>query len=202
MKKVRIIGGDWSVEKMFRQHGWSIVGEGSTPDLAVFTGGADVQPHLYQEHNVASYVSAWRDNMEVDAYNLYKGIPMAGICRGGQLLNILNGGKMYQDCNNHGRQHELTLLETGERYLVTSTHHQMMRPAEHGKVLATANLSTVRAYGSDLSKEREMLIEKGPHEDVEIVLYGKELCFQPHPEYNIPSCTELFFRLLSEKLGC
>jgi gamma-glutamyl-gamma-aminobutyrate hydrolase PuuD len=155
METVFVVGGDAAVCRMFQNLGWEVVKNFSitTPALICFTGGADVQPHLYGEHNVASYVNPARDEREMEVYTYCKGlgVPMVGICRGGQFLNVMEGGKMYQDVDNHTATHYLTLAETGEQFKVTSTHHQMMRPAPHGKVLAVANLATHRVHGSLLS---------------------------------------------------
>ena len=202
MKTVFVVDGDASVCRMFHNLGWEVVRNFSiaTPDLICFTGGADVQPHLYGEHNVASYVNAARDERETEVYNFCKGlgVPMVGICRGGQFLNVMEGGKMYQDVNNHTATHYLTLVETGEAFKVTSTHHQMMRPASHGKVLATANLATQRISGSLLADKRSIVEDFDfSLPDTEVVQYGNILCFQPHPEYRGNDDTlALFVRLL------
>lgn len=207
MKSVYVVGGDFAVERMFREAGWRIssVKPDDVPDLICFTGGADVQPHLYGEHNVASSVNVQRDDREIEVYNQWKGTPMVGICRGGQLLNVLNGGRMYQDVDGHaiGGTHVATYLKTGQVFNVTSTHHQMMRPAPHGEVLVVAQQATRFVSGSELGDVKRVLqTSRVLHQDTEAVLYGKELCFQPHPEYRSESTRELFFLLLKEHLGC
>jgi gamma-glutamyl-gamma-aminobutyrate hydrolase PuuD len=125
---------------------------------------------------------------------------MAGICRGGQFLNVMNGGKMWQHVNNHAMAgvHPAENIKTGEVIDVTSTHHQMMRPSEQGVILLTASLSTRKETATErvLGKKES---------DIESVFYPKtnNLCFQPHPEYvsvNHP-CQVLFFRYLKECLN-
>lgn len=202
MRKVYVVGGDLSVCRMFQEMGWDVVRNYSivSPDLMCFTGGADVQPYLYGEHNVASYVDRRRDDAEIEMYNFAKGlgIPMVGICRGGQFLNVMEGGKMYQDVDNHTASHSLTLVETGEAFKVTSTHHQMMRPAPHGKVLAIAELTTQRVSGSLLDENKRIVLDVDKTSpDTEVVQYGNVLCFQPHPEYRtVDDTLSLFSRLL------
>lgn len=204
MKTVLVVGGGFAYEAMMVKAGFSVVSHrqaiANGVDLVLFTGGEDVSPHLYGEPNVASGASKARDDFEIEIFNHFKGTPMVGICRGGQFLNVMSGGKMYQDVNNHGigGTHAAVLVETGEVFKVTSTHHQMMRPAPHGKVLVTASLSTVRKHGAfDADGKPYVVVEKGKHEDVEAVQYGNVLCFQPHPEYNNAGDTRpLFFKLL------
>jgi gamma-glutamyl-gamma-aminobutyrate hydrolase PuuD len=108
-------------------------------------------------------------------------IPMAGICRGGQFLNVMCGGKMWQNVDHHaiGGTHGVRNTATGEVFQATSTHHQMMRPGAGGNVLGVAEPS--------LSTKKESMIPEDivDWQDVEIVHYHQQnvLCFQPHPEF-------------------
>lgn len=76
-------------------------------DGFLFTGGHDVQPHLYGEETLAfcSEVSPERDALEEAAltFALREDKPVLGICRGLQFLNVHLGGSLYQDI---GRQME------------------------------------------------------------------------------------------------
>lgn len=214
-KKVYIVGGDGYVEKMFNSRGWAISRVLEDADLYVFTGGADITPELYGQKNVKSYTSASRDAKEVEFYNTLKGFraPMVGICRGGQFLNVMNGGTMWQDVNNHTALHKMiiveghddegTILEEGREILVTSTHHQMMRPDIDGEILGVAvNQATFKTDDVGTVKEGD---GKFDSVDVEVVYYPEtsSLCFQPHPEYAWApkECTDFFFELLEEKFS-
>lgn len=196
-KVVHVVGGDHLIEKMFHKRNWAIYRQdtNSEPDLVVFTGGEDVTPSLYQEANVASYCDWVRDTFEIDEFNNFPTTPKAGICRGGQFLNVMSGGKMYQDTDNHCQNHVVYDLETGSEHFVTSTHHQMMRPSDGAIIVGVANESTyVR------SANGESMIE----DDIEVVYYDntKSLCFQPHPEYHGAEETEeYFFELLNRYFG-
>ena len=205
-KQVFIIDGDHRYRNMFLQYGWKIAFSIDEADLVQFTGGADVSPSLYGEvcHPRTS-CSVYRDDHEEQVYKdtLKRGVPMAGICRGGQFLNVMNGGKMYQDVNKHAIQgtHEAIDVITGGTIGVSSTHHQMMRPATSGEVLAIANLATYKEY---MNESHERGRRRGNLEDdVEVVLYGdtKSLCFQPHPEFVVESdeyreCADYYFDCL------
>lgn len=194
--RVNVVGGDFAVVGMFLKNGWTTSLVPDDSNLIVFTGGADVDPALYgEERHPATYSSPKRDSEESHIYHQWVGkVPMAGICRGGQLLNVLNGGKMWQHINNHIGKH-MAFDHVHEKPVeVTSTHHQMMIPSESGKVILTASESSVRYTADKLSS--------GPFEDVEAVYYKdtKCLCFQPHPEYvNINhECQTLFFEYLEK----
>lgn len=161
-------------------------------DLILFTGGEDVDPELYGErpHKRTTYNRA-RDDKERAIYEraLARDIPMVGICRGGQFLNVMNGGKMWQHVTGHTTSHmafvEIPPFNEGgkKRILqnVTSTHHQMMIPTDEGMVLLTALEAWEKETGMGYTKMGKELTEP----DIEAVWYAGTscLCFQPHPEY-------------------
>jgi putative glutamine amidotransferase len=69
-------------------------------DALVLTGGGDIDPAAYgaAPHPRTGRVSAERDQAELDllAAALAAGLPVLGICRGLQLLNIARGGTLHQ----------------------------------------------------------------------------------------------------------
>jgi len=200
---VLVVGGDYAIERMFEDRGWEVVRFlTDEPDLVVFTGGADVSPNLYGEPNFASTTNNQRDEFERLVYRdaVELGLKMAGICRGGQFLNVMNGGRMYQDVDSHAiaGTHSLIDVDTGEEVQVTSTHHQMMRPLfPDAKLVALANLGGEKRYWDDSIKSVT------DETDYEVLWYenSKSLCFQPHPEYGVKSTTDYFFQLLERYHG-
>ena len=197
MPKVFIVGNDYSIAAMFLRQGWTIVDNiDEHIDLIQFTGGEDVDPSYYGEpKHPRTYSNPRRDATESHIYEEWVGkVPMAGICRGAQFLNVKNGGKMWQHVNNHavGGTHEAYDILSDSPVQVTSTHHQMMIPADHGEVLLVAELAT--------KKETHAIMVEGVGTDIEAVLYSDTscLCYQPHPEYvNINhECQVLYFSYL------
>lgn len=201
-KKVFIQGpGAVAYIQMFLKHGGFFGARHiEEADLVCFTGGEDVDPSLYgQKPGPMTHYNPKRDTYDRQAFDLARenDIMMVGICRGGQLLNVLNGGTMWQHVNGHAGvgTHELLDLETGEVVQVTSTHHQMMQPAESAKVIGVAFESQMRmSEGTKVAWRRTSADE----EDYEVLWYPKtkSLCFQPHPEFRPGECRDYFFNIL------
>ena len=131
---------------------WSQLGEVVRPytafledpkgfDLLCFTGGEDVSPELYGHRNLASGNSPERDTLERRYFGIAieNGIPMTGICRGAQFLNVMLGGTMVQHLKrSHGGGKHRVLAADGSDFLATSSHHQMIVPTPEGQVIAWA----------------------------------------------------------------
>lgn len=159
--------------------------------LVVFNGGADIATEIYGEKPVMKGVPEIKSRRDVEELDLFKdcvseGRFMLGICRGAQLLNCLNGGKLWQHADRHGRDHNMVDLKSGTIYQATSTHHQMMRPAKTAELIAVAAESTLKMRDGE---NKEFTHPRGEDitlgDDVEIVYYAgtRSLCIQGHPEY-------------------
>ncbi len=73
-------------------------------DGLVLTGGSDVSPQFYQEEPEDCHdCNPVRDKWELELFKqaFKKQIPVLGICRGMQLMNVALGGSLYQDINKH-----------------------------------------------------------------------------------------------------
>ncbi len=71
-------------------------------DGVVFSGGEDVEPMRFGEETVPDKdvsVSLGRDQFEFNFFEqvYQRGIPILGICRGHQFINVALGGTLYQD---------------------------------------------------------------------------------------------------------
>lgn len=209
MLKVYIVGGgSGGYSRMFIAAGWALARNIKEADLVQFTGGEDVSPCLYgEERHPYTGDSIERDLYEAGyfAFAQRMGIPMAGICRGGQFLNVMSGGSMYQHVSKHatGQNHSI-YDQVKEKWVndCSSTHHQMMRHGDLGQLIGTANEGGFKEYVKDGKVVR---IEDDIFDDVEVVYYAhtKALCFQPHAEFFGPGqeCFEYYFELIERVHG-
>ena len=198
MNKVYVEFPNQSYYKMFREMGFEIVFSPEAADLICFTGGSDVSSHFYEEPaHKFTHSDIHRDQKEAKLFNwcLNNKKKMVGICRGGQFLNVMSGGIMYQHVTNHTRYHDLVDLETGETIYVSSTHHQMMKPSDKALIVAVANQKGTREW-----YENQIFYREISEDDYEVLYYEhtKCLCFQPHPEFDdMPQMRRYFSDLLT-----
>lgn len=211
MKRVCIINSSYEYDEFFHGLGFDLrpteaIGKEAL-DLLVFTGGADISPHMYghPQHDF-THADVRRDRIEKLVFGLAVAnkIPMVGICRGGQFLHVMNGGVMYQHIynNEHLGEHNASVVGQSRLWTVSSTHHQMMKPGDKGEVvLADHRVVTVADYSPQLR-----VFFREEVRGTEGIFYPETncLCFQPHPEFGgydeTDDCPTLFRNLLNETL--
>lgn len=162
------------------------------PKALVFWGGSDINPGIYGENNVASqHMDDARDILECALIEecARRKIPMVGVCRGAQLLCAMFGGALYQHVSGHGHgNHDVILAkdvskEFGEGSVVSvsTSHHQMMIPANDMQVLAVSRSPLSNIYVTAKGEEKD----KRP--EVEVAYLERDrvriLMMQYHPEY-------------------
>src|SRR5215471_4801725 len=162
-------------------------------DGFVLTGGVDVHPSFYNGNsaydNIPVEFEPDRDRFEESIYRysqLHK-LPVLGICRGMQLVNVLEGGKLIQDLDNGNARHKkeasdkqhnivaeskslLQQISGSASGYVNSAHHQAIDPDAIGENLLA------NAYADDNDKIIEGLEFKDKTDK------GFMLCIQWHPE--------------------
>lgn len=171
-------------------------------DGLLLSGGIDIQPLRYSEdaHPLVQAGDARLDEMELTVadWALQEDVPILGVCRGMQLLNVAMGGTLYQDLGDQygGMQHcnvafprnkltHIVHVEAGSRmeevlgtreFWVNSLHHQAVKKPGKG----------VRISGR---------ADDGVAELLEAPSYRFVMAVQCHPEeiYTVvPACARLF----------
>jgi len=107
--------------------------------LIAFTGGEDIDPTIYGERNISSFINKWRDEEESRIFELAMKlrIPCTGICRGAQLITALCGGRIIQDIHRGHKSLIHGMITDVEKLDVSSCHHQMCVP-NGGEVIAVS----------------------------------------------------------------
>jgi len=173
-------------------------------DGLLLTGGTDVHPDRYGEliHPLTEEADLELDEFEITlaSWALKEDVPILGICRGMQVLNIVLGGSLYQDISDqypNSLQHSnrslprthlahRIIIEPGSRMeqalgtqevLVNSLHHQAVKLPGKG----------VRISGR---------ADDGIAELLEVPGYRFVMAAQSHPE-EIYAIVPAFARLFS-----
>lgn len=175
----------------------------ATLDGVLFSGGIDIYPGCYTTFlpypNAPEPFQHQRDLFEslIYQYAKWMKLPILGICRGMQLINILEGGKLIHDLGLSGnkihragdkdKEHEIMVLEGSYLHqiikkvkgIVNSAHHQAIDPNHIG-----ANLIPVA--WSEEDKVIEAIEYQNKAEN------GYMLAIQYHPERMSDTCSPAF----------
>ena len=122
-------------------------------DAIIIPGGCDVNPALYHEENVSS-VDIDDELDRIELYVLSEArelkIPVLGICRGLQIMNVFLGGSLIQNvehCEIHKKENDMDKVHGttvykeksfiydiygSERISVNSAHHQAIKALAKG----------------------------------------------------------------------
>jgi len=114
-------------------------------DGVLLTGGADIHPFYYREpiDALCGYVCRHRDRLDKILVERaeYLHLPILGICRGMQSINVFSGGSLHQHIPNHMQSiHDIIvdpdsllfrILGDG-RISVNSFHHQCVKEIPSG----------------------------------------------------------------------
>lgn len=134
-------------------------------DGLLLSGGADLDPALYGEApHPTTAVEPGRDALELEAWRAARerNVPVLGICRGFQAINVFSGGTLLQDVEGHtspaypapeAHSHALRLdpscrlarilgsEEPAAELDVNTYHHQAVRPSDLAPGLRPAGVS-------------------------------------------------------------
>lgn len=190
-------------------------------DGLLLQGGVDVSPETYQEKPLNAEWSgdAYRDSWEISLVKLAvsKKIPVLGICRGMQVINVSFGGSLWQDLDTmipgvfphrkkdlyEKNEHQIRLVPGGylssiypesPSFRVNSVHHQAVRTL--GKGLEVDAVSDTDKVIEAISLKNMRTDQKQPW----------CLGVQWHPEFQNPQqghliCPEVILRAFMLAMG-
>ncbi len=173
---------------------------GQPLDGLIIGGGDDISPEHYDGDITAAVRSdPQRDQLEIQwiEHALERDLPLLGICRGAQLINVVLGGNLHQDIRELRRYtynrpgllptkqvhvdagSRLAQLCRSERLRVNSLHHQAIQIPGTG----------LRVVARDLDRITQAVESTGDRQIIGV---------QWHPEYlfYLPSQLALFRWLL------
>ena len=165
-------------------------------DGLILSGGPDINPRFYkaEPRKGLSDVDEAQDEMELEITRraLDEGVPVLGICRGLQMLNVARGGTLYQDidlevpgtCDHSPKadrgiathkvriQSNTRLQDTLHRrsLWVNSKHHQAVKSPAPGLVVSAAASDGIIEALEDPSRPFLLAVQWHPeglwHKDV------------------------------------
>lgn len=159
-------------------------------DVVVFIGGEDINPKLYDAK--AHRSSFWTDDRDFQEEFFYRKAQRLnkvcfGICRGAQFLHAMNGGKLWQNVNNHGGpDHVIYDIDDDVYVTATSLHHQMLQFNKDMEVIACTKEQVATKF-----EEADLVVHVDKETDdaaveleIEAGCYALTQCFfvQGHPE--------------------
>lgn len=144
----------------------------------VLTGGVDVHPKFYgkSDENYAKAPDVFdtkRDAFELDVFKRAgeKGLPVLGICRGLQLVNVALGGTLVPDLETAGKEdhtrhgmtdgvHDVTVLKNSLLFGAVQELTGTVNSAHHQAIGKLAPGLKITAYSPDLVPEAAEYAEK------------------------------------------
>ncbi len=157
-------------------------------DGLLLPGGGDIDPEIYDEghHPKTQYVNKYRDEFEISLFNeaIEKDIPVFGICRGIQIINVTLGGGLYQDikdcypqpaCKHDGSPddwHDITIESESLLMEIVGTSESNVNSAHHQAIDDIGESLIVTAHSK----------EDGIIEAVEYPAKPFVIAVQYHPE--------------------
>lgn len=159
-------------------------------DGVIITGGNDVNPDLYGERPTFAKKIAKREEDENDLrlidLCIKNDIPLLGICKGLQLLNVYFGGTLYQDIEEDGAskldhnqehlKHPTDAMQYGAAFEkgsffhavygnthnINSYHHQAIKDLGEGLIVSARDLEDQIIEAVEAPKHRAYAVQWHP----------------------------------------
>lgn len=168
-------------------------------DGLYFSGGSDINPLYFGEDPIKEIggIDYSRDEFEVKLFKkaAEKNMPILGICRGEQVINVAAGGSLYQDIysqregtNGHSptfsgggyAYHRVQIMKDSKLFEILKTEETNINSFHHQAVKDIAEGYKVAALSKDGIIEA---IESVNHDFVVGIQWHPELMFERYPEF-------------------
>lgn len=167
-------------------------------DALILSGGQDVNPLLWDEepHNKLGTIMPKRDTFDSKLFKIALELkkPILGICRGEQLINVAEGGSLYQDislienayikhtqqCPPHVATHTVEIKEDTKLYEILNENEIQVNSFHHLGINKVAPGYIVSAISKD-----------GVIEAIEKVGEDFVIGVQWHPEMMTKECSKM-----------
>ena len=161
-------------------------------DALILTGGGDIDPQCYGgvSHPTVYNVDAERDRTELELarHVLEEDLPVLGICRGAQVLNVAAGGDLFAHLSDHYGDtishrvaprdpvpHDVTLDVNSRLYGVVNSIHFSSQSWHHQALREIPGVFKPVAWAPD-----------GVVEAIEMPQHPFLIAVQWHPELSVP----------------
>ncbi len=143
-------------------------------DGLLLSGGADVDPALYgQATDGAVDIEPGRDALELAAWRVARErrLPVLGVCRGLQAINVFAGGSLMQHLEGHASPAYLTGPANRHplRVAPASRMARILRPTDPGHVVLSVNTYHHQAVRRDQMAPGLVVAGTAPHPEGELV---------------------------------
>lgn len=129
-------------------------------DGVMIPGGSDIDPSFYGEKKLpeVSYTDPERDGYEFKVIRaaVKRDMPVFGICRGQQSINVALGGSLYQDLGSQG---------------ATRVRHRSPHGPQHNKLVHSVDVNPGSRY-RDATKAQRIKVNSRHHQAVREVAPG------------------------------
>ncbi len=157
-------------------------------DGMLLPGGGDIEPRRYgQENNGSVYIDPALDTLQLCALDacVKNGVPVMGICRGHQLINVYFGGDLIQNIPT-ASQHAIYRLDQPDQRNVSHANHGSWIAQLYGTTFAhnSAHHQAVDRPGKglvvDARCQEDGVVEAMHHESLPVISvqwHPERMCF-------------------------
>ena len=163
-------------------------------DGVFFTGGVDIHPKFYGEEVMpgCGEITETRDIFELALYAeaVKRNMPIFGICRGIQLINVGAGGMLYQHIGGHsdGVIHKIRIERDSMLYDILKTDTLSVNSYHHQAVKLPAPCMKTEAYTEENDSEKIIEAIRSPE-----MFFNISVQWHPEYTYHDDDCSRKLF---------